>query len=444
MSKKNEVQIRGAIEAMRNDFSGITNFISAEFVKIAQANGGTIDVNNPSFASAAQSLIYADPDAPENKGKAVLSFTATKKGILDKIDNLINNGADSKLFVSIKEDLATLESQLKEQISTTKGIQALVSNKLSEDLVKDSNPLFVKFAEEDFRGMPKEQVDIVMPQIAKNITLPESIIQAMLTSNTIFSDAMIDTTRQIMSESLGTKEGHVSVLDESKLNPENFANVGQKISTAATSMVKLVRGTVAQMREEGEKISPQLEQKMLETMIPTVSQFEQGYIKENKTQIMDSISQSITAQRTVFSRIISFITNRFNISDASLTKASTVFAAKQSTHHEKHISNKIDEAIYKNQLTDSQIAKNLNSFSKITGQDKTFDKTNLPSNQELYEMRKANPKAFDQIVLTKTKRPLPPIPVTLKKTLERQMEPTSKETSVVVKNAKEPSTGQGR
>lgn len=42
MSKKNEDQIRGAIKAMRNDFSGITGFISAEFVKIAQANDGTI------------------------------------------------------------------------------------------------------------------------------------------------------------------------------------------------------------------------------------------------------------------------------------------------------------------------------------------------------------------------------------------------------------------
>ena len=63
--------------------------------------------------------------------------------------------------------------------------------------------------------------------------------------------------------------------------------------------------------------------------------------------------------------------------------------------------------------------KNLNSFSKITGQDKTFDKTNLPSNQELYEMRKANPKAFDQIVLTKTRRPLPPIPDKLQHTLKK-------------------------
>ena len=35
MSKENEDQITGAIEAMRNDFSGITGFISAEFVKIS-------------------------------------------------------------------------------------------------------------------------------------------------------------------------------------------------------------------------------------------------------------------------------------------------------------------------------------------------------------------------------------------------------------------------
>ena len=53
----NENKVDATIKALRGDFAGITGFIAGEFVKIAKANNGVIDIENPTFAKASDSLI---------------------------------------------------------------------------------------------------------------------------------------------------------------------------------------------------------------------------------------------------------------------------------------------------------------------------------------------------------------------------------------------------
>ena len=119
-----DAKVDATIKALRGDFDGITGFIAGEFVKIAKANNGVIDVENPAFAKAADSLINADPriiNSEENVKKrgghsAVLSFTGTKQGIEEKIDKLIAKGADPEKFTSLRKDLAKLETELRTQV----------------------------------------------------------------------------------------------------------------------------------------------------------------------------------------------------------------------------------------------------------------------------------------------------------------------------------------
>ncbi|MEM6339320.1 MAG: hypothetical protein AAF673_05305, partial [Pseudomonadota bacterium] len=103
-----EAKVDSTIKALRGDFRGITGFIASEFMKIAKANNGIIDIENPTFAKAANSLINADPriiNSEENVKKrggvnAVLSFKGTKQGIEKKIDKLIAQGVDPSKFTS--------------------------------------------------------------------------------------------------------------------------------------------------------------------------------------------------------------------------------------------------------------------------------------------------------------------------------------------------------
>jgi hypothetical protein len=65
-------QISAIIKAIREDFNGIVGFIAGEFVKIAAANDGIVDINNKDFYTAAESLINADPkiiNSPETVKK---------------------------------------------------------------------------------------------------------------------------------------------------------------------------------------------------------------------------------------------------------------------------------------------------------------------------------------------------------------------------------------
>ena len=80
------------IEALKNDLKGISGFLSQEFVKLVTKYDGVIDVTNQDFQQAAQSLIHADPKAPENAGRPVLSFTGTEQGIKEKIKKLQDKG----------------------------------------------------------------------------------------------------------------------------------------------------------------------------------------------------------------------------------------------------------------------------------------------------------------------------------------------------------------
>ena len=184
--------VKSTIKALRGDFTGIVGFISGEFVKIAKANKGVIDVNHPSFVTAADSLISADPrviNSEENlkkrggKNLAVLSFTGTKQGIESKIDKLISKGADPKEFTSIRQDLARLETTLKQQVSSTEGIKGLVAKKMSNDLITYQTSLLVHDKDGNLQGMPMTPKKQLIAGINDRITLSDSAFSTLMSGD---------------------------------------------------------------------------------------------------------------------------------------------------------------------------------------------------------------------------------------------------------------------
>lgn len=84
---------------MKGDFDGITGFIASEFVKIAKANNGVIDVKNPFFVKAAYS------------------------GIVEQLSKYINlNDSEISTMPSSKKDVQALAgTTIKHLISETLG-----------------------------------------------------------------------------------------------------------------------------------------------------------------------------------------------------------------------------------------------------------------------------------------------------------------------------------
>jgi hypothetical protein len=300
--KISEAKINASINAIRGDFEGISGFIAGEFTKIAKANNGVIDINNPSFAKAADSLINADPkiiNSPENVKKrggrtdAVLSFTATKQGIEEKIDNLISKGADPKNFTDLKEDLIKFESKLKKQISTSEGIKELVTEKLTKDFVGKQTNLLVQDKNGKAQIMPMNQKKDLITQIANNVKFGEAAI-SMLFSSDKNSQALADmTVASIIKTNLGKKDGNFYVLDESKLSKQNLEKLGKLTSEVATQspIVNEVVGAIEKAKRLG--VNQARRAKILVSLAPALAKLGSEYLKQNKESIVLELTNDL-------------------------------------------------------------------------------------------------------------------------------------------------------
>ena len=112
---------------------------------------GVIDVTKQDFQQAAQSLIHADPKAPENAGRPVLSFTGTEQGIKEKIKKLQDKGVPAAAFTELLEQIETTKKNLSAQISTNEGIKGFVESRVKDKLIEDSIGLFARMVRGECR-----------------------------------------------------------------------------------------------------------------------------------------------------------------------------------------------------------------------------------------------------------------------------------------------------
>ena len=434
----NEV-VKSTIKALRGDFTGIVGFISGEFVKIAKANKGVIDVNHHSFVTAADSLINTDPrviNSKENLKKrggrnlAVLSFTGTKQGIEGKIDKLISKGADPKEFTSIRQDLAKLETTLKQQVSSTEGIKGLVAKKMSNDLLAYQTNLLVHDKDGNLQGMPMTPKKQLIADINEHISISDSAFSSLMSDDKNVQDLVNKTTNRLICETLGKKEKRFYVFDKSKLSEENITKLGQSIGDAISN-ASLVHGVAQSIEQEsGLKINETRRTKILKNIAPSLGKLDPEYLEQYKDIIAADLAKDLQSQGSTWGRI----NGELRTSTKSQQNIANKILDRHLASSEKFAENKITGEFYKQQLTNTQMADRLNEFSKANGSEQVFKASKIPSDKDLVQMRKASPKLFDKLVLNAKPKTTPKIPDDVRKKLSGNMKVSASKKATVTPN----------
>jgi hypothetical protein len=412
--KVSDKTIDATIKAMREDFTSIKGFIAGELVKVTTENGGIIDIEQEDFRVAAESLINADPkiiNSPENVKKrgansAVLSFTGTKQGIEEKIDKLIKKGAHEEKFTSLREDLNQLEIQLRKQVSTNEGIQELVNKKVARNLIS-SRTAFKIEDKNNTRFMNMAENLTLINKILEHVKFDNSVINYLLTTSPPkIKDSINKTTKIMISEALGKKEGNSYILDESKLTPEHITKLGNRINNqiAKTSAnIDIIKDSLTTLeKDNNKKVTSSKRDEMIDTLQPVLEKLDPEYLKKNRNAIVEELSKKIYAKKTFGT----YFFKEFNISTASKENLANDFLKQHLVKSDQFVTDKVTKQFSSQLLTNSKIAERLNNFATENNLEKKYNGKDIPTNAEIAQIRKKNPVEFDQIMGTKPKEVL--------------------------------------
>jgi hypothetical protein len=186
MTKTNEEKKNGVvINAMRSDIENIKGFITQEIIKFAKANGGKLPLaSDQGFQTQINSLLNANPEAPENKGKAVLSFKATELGIQAKLESLQNKGASPETLQQIRTILKETRNELSQKLATDEGIKELVGKRCVEQLLMNKSDFMVadKKSKEQ-RFLTPEEKQHYIKSLAPKIQISSKTLETLLDPN---------------------------------------------------------------------------------------------------------------------------------------------------------------------------------------------------------------------------------------------------------------------
>ncbi len=157
--------------------------------------------------------------------------------------------------------------------------------------------------------------------------------------------------------------------------------------------------------EEGEKrkLDYLQQNKIIKKLSDTLSELDADYLKTEGQTIAETIARNIKkdASKGVFS-------NKITVSDEILTKYADNIAKFDGDKSDKFAAKKINEEIYSHQLKDSQITEKLSQFlittlnpeSELVKKIKSH-KPSEHTTKQIVEIRKLNPKRFDEIMFPK-------------------------------------------
>ncbi len=400
------------IDVLRQDIKGITGFLSQEFIKLVNKYEGVIDVSNQDFRIAAQSLIHADPNAPENAGRPVLSFTGTQQGIEKRIKQLEGRGVPPEVFTELLQEMASAKKELSTQISTNEGIKSFIEPRLKNQIIENNIGFFTKTG----MGMSLTDKKGISNLVVPHITLSENSVQQMIKGDKIFSAAASAIVNREISEAFGTKNGETYEFDKAKLTPENIAKVGKKISDGIEAegmklqptilATALVSDVIKQMEKEQKvKFTPERVEKITKALVPTLAKLGPEYIEKNKGELTQELATSLKSGQSYSTSF----TGNYTVSTSELGKVASKMEKQHQPKAETASVKKIESIVFKRLMTNEDIAKKLNSFAKATGMTKdgkplTFDAKFVPDTATIAKMRQSNPKKFDGIFDT----PRPP------------------------------------
>lgn len=404
-AKEAEEELQKTITALEKDIVGIKGFITEEFVKLVKNNNGKIDIDDPNFQLAANSLINADPKDKKNEGKAVLSFTATEQGIKEKIDKLIKKGVPAERFETLIQTLESEKAKFNEQIKTNEGIQDLVVSRVKEKLIEGSINFFTHDKDGNPVGIDPQVKKDIVSKLKDNITIPPSLTMGILQGNQEIISQAKEIMNSAISQGLGTNKGNYFVLDNSKLDYQGIGEVAKAINInlevqlgQKVNKQELADGILADSIKQlektyGVKVNEDTAQKIKNTLGPKIAELDATYLVEKSHTIVGELTKELKKEQSYLSRIGS----EYRVARSNLEKIGNNLGAKHQKSQELEAGQKISQMISDNIMSNTDIKDRLNVFLTKSGLPPLGTSDKLPDNKKLIELRKIDPKKFDMI-----------------------------------------------
>lgn len=210
-----------------------------------------------------------------------------------------------------------------------------------------------------------------------------------------------------------------SLQDTATKTFNQFQNILRENEQDVT-MRDIIQDTTKEVVENHDlKVSSARQTKLYKNISPALAQLDPEYLKQHKDIIANDLAKDLQNQSSMWGRM----NGELRTSTQSQMMIADKILEKHLDASEKFVENKISGEFYKQQLTNSQMADRLNEFSKAAGTEQVFKPSGIPSDKDLAQMRKTNPKLFDKLVLEK--KPAPEIPSNIKKKLEGNMKVSS-------------------
>jgi hypothetical protein len=198
---------------------------------------------------------------------------------------------------------------------------------------------------------------------------------------------------------------------ERKVQGNNSVEVEKSTELGISDNIKemilsthIVHKAIKLVEEGGKRKLDYLQRnKIIEKLSDTLSELDADYLKNEEQAIAETVASNIKkdASKGLFS-------NKITVSDKVLTRYADNMAKFYGAKSDKFAAKKINEGIYSHQLKDSQIAENLSQFltttlnpeSELVKKIKSY-KPSEHTTEKLVDVRKLNPKRFDEIMFPK-------------------------------------------
>jgi hypothetical protein len=152
-------------------------------------------------------------------------------------------------------------------------------------------------------------------------------------------------------------------------------------------------------------------EKITKALAPTLAKLGPEYLETHKGELTTGLVASLKSEQSYSTSF----TGSYTVSTSSLDKMAKNIGKQHQPQADKGSVEKVNDVMYKGQMTNGDIAVKLNSFAEKTGMTKdgkplTFDAKTIPDKAAIAKMRQSNPKQFDSI-FNAPKSPSQPTPV---------------------------------
>ena len=300
-----------ALVQLANSGPNSIGFIAKELVKIAITQNGKFDVTNPAFAECIAKLATNPEPGP-------YSLKETEDNLDKNIAKLKARGADLTPFNQIKAEFASSKADLLSTLQTNEGLSQIIAKTVTDQIILNKADFYLLDDKKKPRPMtPAEKMNYVhaiqriaepLPPEALAIMLdPKKLKEQELIKSLIYQAAVESFTPD---KNKKIKDGWAQ-LDSAKFkDPANQKKFNDLVKSNLTNISAryeanvLVNDAIEQMKKQhGVDLTPQKVEKLIKTLVPTLTKLGPEYLGANKAALTKELSDSLRARQTATSKL---------------------------------------------------------------------------------------------------------------------------------------------